>query len=209
MQRGLEGMTIVLSEYLSFRRSEVFEILAEKHRISYNKNVAFQGRLQHFQRRGFPPGINTGKGTKARYGWSELLLLGIALEYVEIGSTPDRCVAEIRKFEELILGALAKLASPEADKQEPYFLFTELSGLMALKLQSQWNERIDILSEDDLIRIFSAEGDDRYRSPYAIIDLRQFLVSILLAIAEIMNLANREIVADLRQWSSGIQSELF
>ena len=128
-------------DLISFQQNEIFEILAEKHQISYNKNVAFRGRLQHFQRLKFPAGVNTGKGNKVRYGWKELFLLGLALEYVEIGSTPDRCVLEISKYEELILAALARLTASQIDEKEPYFLLTELSGLMTLKRQSKWSDK--------------------------------------------------------------------
>ncbi|GAB5486449.1 MAG: hypothetical protein Pars2KO_00190 [Parasphingorhabdus sp.] len=187
---------------ISYQYSEIFEILSKKHKISKSKAVPFRGRLQHFQRLGFPLGVNTGSGKRVKYTWRELFLMGLALEYVEIGSTPERIVKEILKFEEILLGALAKIASPQGFETEGCYLLTELSGLLALKQENQWGEEIVLLTQSEMTRVFSGDGDDRYRSPYAIIDLRQFVASILLVVFETVEIPKDQLLEDLKRWAS-------
>lgn len=190
---------------ISFQYSDIFEILSKKHQISKSKAISFRGRLQHFQRLGFPLGINTGRGKRVKYTWRELFLMGLALEYVEIGSTPERIVQEILKFEDMLLESLAKVASPENYEREGSFLITELSGLLALKRESQWGEKIVLLTQSEMNQVFSDDGDDRYRSPYAIIDLRQFVASILLAVFDIIEIPKDQLLEDLKRWSSAAE----
>lgn len=192
---------------VSYQYSEVFQILSRKHQISAKKTVPFRGRLQHFQRLGFPLGINTGKGRRVKYTWRELFLIGLALEYVEIGSTPERIVQEILKFEDVLLGSLAKVASPENSETEACFLLTELSGLLALKRENQWREEMVLLNQREIASVFSSDGDDRYRSPYAIIDLRQFVASMLLAVFEITEIPKDQLLGDLKLWASKLKSD--
>ncbi len=185
---------------ISYQYSEIFKILSKKHRISRKKTVSFRGRLQHFQRLGFPLGVNTGKGKRVKYTWRELFLMGLALEYVEIGSTPERIVQEILKFEDILLESLAKVASPKNYETEGCFLLTELSGLLALKEENEWGEEMVLLNQSEITAVFSADGDDRYRSPYAIIDLRQFVASILLAVFETIEIPKDQLLEDLKLW---------
>ena len=192
---------------VSFQYSEIFDILSKKHQISKSKAISFRGRLQHFQRLGFPLGINTGRGKRVKYTWRELFLMGLALEYVEIGSTPERIVQEILKFEEILLASLAKVASPKGSRTEGCFLLTELSGLLALKQESEWGEEIALLTQTELAQVFSDDGDDRYRSPYAIIDLRQFVASILLAVFDTIEIPRDQLLEDLKRWSSGAERD--
>ena len=187
---------------VSFQYSEIFQILSKKHKISRSKSVSFRGRLQHFQRLGFPLGINTGRGRRVKYTWRELFLMGLALEYVEIGSTPERIVQEILKFEDILLDAVARVASPPNTKTEGCFLLTELSGLLALKRESQWGEEIVLLTQSEMTQVFSDNGDDRYRSPYAIIDLRQFVASILLTVFDIIEISKSQLLEDLKLWAT-------
>lgn len=192
---------------LSFQYSEIFEILMKKHKISESKSISFRGRLQHFQRLGFPIGINTGRGKRVKYTWRELFLMGLALEYVEIGSTPERIVQEILKFEDIVLEALAKVASPKESETEGCFLLTELSGLLALKQENHWGEEIMLLTQFEMMQVFSDEGDDRFRSPYAIIDLRQFVASIFLSVFETMVMPRDLLADDLKRWAASAQNE--
>lgn len=190
---------------MEFVHREVLAILFSKHGIERSNKVAFQGRLQHIQRLGFPPGINTGKGRPARYTWRELLLLGLVFEYLEIGSTPDRCIAEIIKFEDIILIGLAnvllmKSEDAEIDKLN-CFLCTELSGLLTLKIEDRWNQKCNILSLYDINEILSVGGNDAYRSPYAIIDLRQFIGGMVTSVIDICGLNNDIVANDIKLWA--------
>lgn len=71
-------------------------ILADRHGIDEMSTVAFRGRLQHFQRLGFPAGINTGRGRSVAYSFGQLLELSLAIELIQMGLTPERAVAVLR-----------------------------------------------------------------------------------------------------------------
>jgi hypothetical protein len=74
----------------------VAETLALLHEIGADKRVAFRARLKHFQRLGFPEGVNVGKGKSAKYGAGHVITLALALELAELGLTPERIVTLIR-----------------------------------------------------------------------------------------------------------------
>ncbi len=191
---------------MEFTYKEIQDILSHKHHIASTSRTAFRGRIQHMQRLGFPSGVNTGKGRPASYTWRELLLMGLAFEYLEIGSTPDRSIAEIIKIEDMLLTGLSKvvLASEQSDASEQanHFLFAELSALLTLRAEDSWHQQCKILSFGDIEQILSSEGNDAYRSPYAIIDLRQFLGGMFTSVREICGLNNQIMAKDIKLWAS-------
>ena len=191
---------------MEFTYKEIQEILTQKHDIADASRTAFRGRIQHMQRLGFPTGVNTGKGKRVSYTWRELLLLALAFEYLEIGSTPDRTIAEIIKIEEMLLAGVARVIlaaeNNEGSEQSKHFLFVELSALLTLKAEDSWHQQCKILSFGDIKQILSSEGDDAYRSPYAIIDLRQFLGGIFTSVLNVCGLNNQIIATDIKAWAS-------
>lgn len=191
---------------MEFTYKEIQDILSRKHDVADANRTAFRGRIQHMQRLGFPTGVNTGKGKPASYAWRELLLLGLAFEYLEIGSTPDRSIAEIIKIEDMLLTGLSKviLAAEQSDgtEQVDYFLFAELSALLTLRAEDSWHQQCKILSFGDIQQIMSAEGNDAYRSPYAIVDLRQFLGGIFTSVIDVCGLNNQIMAKDIKLWAS-------
>ena len=195
---------------MEFTYKEVQDILALKHHIAASNRTAFRGRIQHMQRLGFPTGVNTGKGRPVSYSWRELLLIGLAFEYLEIGSTPDRSIAEIIKIEDMLLVGLSKVVlaaeQPDGSEQMDHFLFAELSALLTLRAEDHWHQQCRILSFDDIRQILSEEGNDAYRSPYAIIDLRQFLGGIFTNVVEVCGLTNQIMAKDIKLWASRILS---
>lgn len=188
---------------MEFTYKEILEILSQKHNIADASRTAFRGRIQHMQRLGFPTGVNTGKGKPVSYTWRELLLVGLALEYLEIGSTPDRSIAEIIKIEDMLLVGISKviLADRQSKGQANHFLFAELSALLTLKAEDSWHQQCKILSFEDIQQILSSEGDDAYRSPYAIIDLRQFLGGLFTSVLDVCRLTNEVIAKDIKLWA--------
>ncbi|WP_417594015.1 hypothetical protein [Parasphingorhabdus sp.] len=191
---------------MEFTYKEIHDILSHKHNIASASLTAFRGRIKHMQRLGFPSGVNTGKGRPACYTWRELLLIGLAFEYLEIGSTPDRSIAEIIKIENMLLDGLARvvLAAEQADEIEHgnHFLFAELSALLTLRAEDRWHQQCKILSFGDIQQILSAEGNDAYHSPYAIIDLRQFLGGMFSSILAVCGLNNQIVAQDIKLWAS-------
>lgn len=190
---------------MEFTYTEILDILSAKHNIINSKMTAFRGRLQHFQRLGFPSGANTGKGNGVAYSWRELFLIGLALDCLEIGSTPDRSVTEIIKFEDVFLSAVASVAlglKEEDEAEFKCFLIVELSNLMSLKKEGDWSQVVNLLSHQDLMQILSSEGVDVHRSPYALIDLRQFLAAILNGVFACVIDSKKTVVGDLKAWAS-------
>lgn len=191
---------------MEFTYREIQEILAQKHHIATANRTAFRGRIQHMQRLGFPTGVNTGKGRPASYTWRELLLIGLAFEYLEIGSTPDRAIAEIIKIEDMLLVGVSKVIlaaeQPGGSDQVHHFLFAELSALLTLRAEDSWHQQCRILSFGDIEQILSSDGNDEYRSPYAIIDLRQFLGGIFTSVLDVCGLNNQIMAKDIKLWAS-------
>ncbi len=191
---------------MEFTYKEIQDILSQKHNIANANRTAFRGRIQHMQRLGFPTGVNTGKGRPASYTWRELLLIGLVLEYLEIGSTPDRSIAEIIKIEGMLLVGLSKVIlaaeQPDGTEQVDYFLFAELSALLTLRAEDSWHQQCRILSFGDIQQILSSDGNDAYRSPYAIIDLRQFLGGIFTSVLDVCGLNNQIMAKDIKLWAS-------
>ena len=141
----------------------------------------------------------------ASYSWRELFLIGLALDCLEIGSTPDRSVNEIIKFEDVFLSAVASVAigdKEEESEEFKCFLIVELSNLMSLKEEGDWSQIVKLLSHQDLMQILSSEGLDAHRSPYALIDLRQFLAAILDGVFNCVAGSKKMIVSDLKTWAN-------
>lgn len=189
---------------MEFDHKEVLAALILKHDIATQHENAFRARIQNMQRLGFPSGVNTGKGRPARYTWRELFLLGLAFEYLELGSTPDRCAAEITKFEDPLLRGIAEviLAKGADDPQKMKFiLYAELSALLTLKAQDKWHQQCNILSLDDIANFLSEDGDDGFRSPYALVDLRQLIGGLVSSMIIACGLNNEIISKDIKLWA--------
>ena len=77
---------------MEMKRREVEDVFGARYGIGKEHSVAFRGRLQHLQRLGFPHGTNTGRGRQAVYGWDQFILLGLALDLIDIGLPPDAAV---------------------------------------------------------------------------------------------------------------------
>ena len=75
---------------LSFR--EVAAALGDVHKVAPERFPAFVGRLKHYQRQGFPPGVNTGRGVAAVYHIDQFTKLGLAFELNQFGVSPERAV---------------------------------------------------------------------------------------------------------------------
>lgn len=80
---------------MEFSLSEVEQALAKLHRIAPDKRSNFAGRLKHYQRNGFPPGTNTGRGRAAAYRPEHLFMMGMALELNQFGASPERAMRQV------------------------------------------------------------------------------------------------------------------
>lgn len=92
---------------LTFNQMEA--AFTARFQIPADKAVAFRGRLQHLQRLGFPSGVNTGRGTKATYGWTQMIQLMVALDLIDLGLTPDVAAKGVRQNSDRVLTAIQEI----------------------------------------------------------------------------------------------------
>lgn len=74
-----------------FTFGQIEELLAFVHRIDPAKRTAFQGRLKHLQRWGFPSGEKPGKGRSIDYTAEHLFMMVLVLELIQSGMPPKLC----------------------------------------------------------------------------------------------------------------------
>lgn len=99
--------------------AQVADVLAAQHEVADANRVAFRGRLQHFQRLGFPAGINTGRGRSAKYGFGQVLMLALGLELIQFGLSPEKAVSILRQHEPAIRRAIRDNMKEEKDWNDP------------------------------------------------------------------------------------------
>ena len=76
----------------SLKFSEVEATFATIHFIASDKRIAFQGRIKALLRLGLLPHVLLGRGRAAAYSAGDVFLLGIGLNLLELGLTPERAV---------------------------------------------------------------------------------------------------------------------
>lgn len=72
----------------SFSFGQLEELLARMHSIAPDRKVAFQGRLKHLQRWGFPTREKPGKGKAIAYTIEHVFRAVLALEFIQAGINP-------------------------------------------------------------------------------------------------------------------------
>lgn len=128
---SLSKLTVVTLQTFSF--SQVSLTLAEMHSVAPEKISAFQGRLKHYQKQGFPSGINTGRGRAATYYIHHILQLGIALELNQFGLNPERAIRICLSNMDRIRSALNLAASSlEHGPRLPMFVYFNPANLADL-----------------------------------------------------------------------------
>lgn len=116
-----------------FAYNEVSRLLSTFHSIGDAHASKFNARLKNFQRLGFPEGVNTGKGQRARYGTGEVLLLNLALELTQLGLTPERAVNVLLENAYVVLPAVRIAAEwLAAREQTSMYLYLDPSALSPL-----------------------------------------------------------------------------
>ncbi len=94
---------------LTFNQIEA--VFAARFDIPADRAAAFRGRLQHLQRLNFPTGVNTGRGKKAAYGWTQLIQLMVALDLIDLGMTPDVAAKSVMRSTASLIRAIYAVAS--------------------------------------------------------------------------------------------------
>lgn len=88
--------------------------IADEHR------TAFASRLKNIQRLRYPPGINTGRGVAATYRAEHVLLLGLTVELLQLGLTPERAVRTLSQNARTIMQAFCDELLAEAQEAKGY-----------------------------------------------------------------------------------------
>lgn len=78
--------------HCSFSFGQLEELLATIHHIAPERRVAFQGRLKHLQRWGFPTREKPGKGRAIAYSIEHVFRAVLALEFIQAGINPKLAI---------------------------------------------------------------------------------------------------------------------
>jgi hypothetical protein len=173
---------------------DVENVLAAVNSIRAEARVAFQGRIKHFQRQGFPEGSNTGKGKPAEHTLDTLLQLVFAFELSQAGLPPAMTafilkgnwffIREACVLAMIPIDAAASQSSPWPDG-DLFILFSPIA-LDQLMLDPStidaWPDPVEVLHRSQLVaRIGEGKTDVTYFSPWRmlVIDVR-FLANVTL-----------------------------
>lgn len=120
-------------------------LLAMFQRIADDKRTKFQARLKNLHRLGFPHDLVTESGRPTEYKAHQYLLMAVALEFLQLGMSPDRTVELMDQFEGTISAGLCAAAhhlQPHAEEsrrsdwgphsKETFYLLFDPAGLSKL-----------------------------------------------------------------------------
>lgn len=193
--------------------NQVEAAFAHRFAIPQDKAVAFRGRLQHLQRLKFPTGVNTGRGTKASYGWMQVIQLMVALDLIDLGMTPDAAARSVRQGTDRLIGAIcsviSEFATPDAlakalKKARCPFGITKMAVVSAFALSFP---RAD--DESALILTYSGKEfteqlnkDPAVEPAAAFINLGSRMMLVGQSVGRISGLDPIDVATDLLEWSS-------
>lgn len=126
--------------------AQVEALLADVNWIASDKRTAFQARLKNFQRLGLLKDIREGRGKAAAYEAHHVLMLGLAVEFAQLGFAPDTTVSMIQRNMPHIVRAISTIPrnEKEAENWSPqlvYFDPANLSSLMQTPVEVlQWQD---------------------------------------------------------------------
>lgn len=187
-------------------------LLADVHGIASDRRTAFQARLKNFLRLGLLDDVKAGRGKAAKYEIHHILTLAVALEFAQLGMTPERIVTRLS-----IPGAFATdfertLADYRAGADDVLYLFAE-STLVVSRADNPAAKTLD-RSTGRTLRISEFEvltepnGFLNSNTRVAAINLSRLLRQVASYI-ERSNLGTIEqIETDIRGWAATVHSEL-
>lgn len=170
---------------------DVEATLARLNRVADDKRVAFRARLKHFQRLGFPPGVNTGTGKRAVYTFPLLLMLAFATELTQAGMAPKRVVKTLNHSWNAVEWSLLIAITPgdlwehPQDQDLVWLLSPEAMRDLSEEGEGEYDyhESIRVEKIRDLERIFLSDDEaspivgEFYR--HLIIQIRPFIAVVM------------------------------
>lgn len=119
--------------------AQVEALLRDIHFIRDDRGPAFASRLKHLKKLGFPKGVNVGKGQRFSYSPTQVWILALAFEFVQLGILPEKIVSGFTRYATVLVQATAHAtvpmfhpADPETDVTPTVLIFdpSSLSDLM-------------------------------------------------------------------------------
>lgn len=189
---------------------EVFSLFAHMHQVALSKHTAFRGRLQHFQKLGFPEGVNTGRGRPAEYGPEAVASLAFALELTQMGLNPERAIALMNGHKWHIRNAFG-LASRDLSRSghDPVFVYFDplaLASFSGVDLKERAGGSLSVATWSVLKR----DIDKRvgFWRRLALVNVSTLVVDLTGAVAQDLKVATqRDFKAALIEWSERLPSQ--
>lgn len=195
---------------LTFNQIEA--VFMQRFDIPDSRAVAFRGRLQHLQRLKFPDGVNTGRGTRASYGWMQTIQLMVTLDLIDLGMTPEVAVRSVRQGRDRLFVAICQLVSDfettvslvkALKKARCPFGITQMAVVSAYALTlPQGGAGSAVLLTFTGRKFTELLNDDPAIEPaaaYINLGSRMMLVGQL--VGKVAALETTEVAIDLRQWA--------
>lgn len=117
---------------MDFSFSQIEATLAGLHRIAPAHRTAFASRIKNYQRQGFPPGTQTGKGRAASYNIGHLLQLAFVFEFNQLGLLPERASHTVTANLETINYAITECVGYKGIKPGEVFIHFDPFNLIDL-----------------------------------------------------------------------------
>lgn len=111
---------------LSFQ--DLTGLLSKVHGIPHESMSPFAARIKDFQRRGFPPGTNTGKGRRVAYGAEHVFQIAAVMELSLLGFSPDRAITAVSMWWDELRRAILAARDPEEIRMA-FFVSRDFEGL--------------------------------------------------------------------------------
>lgn len=186
---------------LSF--AEVTVYLGSTHLIEISRTPALQSRIKDFQRRGFPSGLNSGKGKAAQYGVEQVVLLAIAFEFLELGMAPKEICALLRAASDALIHEVRQIYKGGSImfrkvKRLVYFDPRGLSDLREGKDFADGASGISIGTIRDLTKSLTQTN-----SRLAVIDLQTLVIDLAAYLGAATAKPDEDVVNELVAWSFG------
>jgi hypothetical protein len=200
------------------RYPEVEALLAELHQVAPTTRIALMGRIKNLQRKGWPPGTNSGRGKPADYGFAALIELLLAFELAALRIPPDQAVGILRgldwgKGKKHLARVGQHLADGLEDRTRPMFsllgggalLVFNPDGLDGLR-EGQGADK-SLLGEPPWIAV-EEDGelyDVLFTGPrFAAVNLTRLLIRAAFALEKIGGPDRRQFGAGVLDWVAGV-----
>lgn len=198
---------------IQFQFAQVEQALAGMHRIATERRSAFQGRLKHYQKQGFPAGINTGRGRAATYYVSHAAQLSIALEMNQVGLIPERAIHLCTLHSSRIQGAISlAITHMMTDDRDPVLIAFDPIALSDLRGEEEWDETeatFDVIGIEEF-RLRLADPTHIPFRRYALINVSYMIDELCHRLGQASNYneyaimrAIRDSANNLGSWSDG------